>query len=869
MKKTMKKLIIACLTALMLVTVAFTGFACGKSNSKPNPNPDDPDVPTPSAKTYTYNALYSGIPGKWNPHTWEDNDESVILSYISMGLYDVALNDAKNGYVFVPEMAAAEPVDVTADYVGKFGVEAGDSGKAWKVALNKSAVWENGTAINADTYVYSMKELLNPLMMNRRSDSYTTGTFQVFGASDYLHSGEQDIYVGVAASGYENNKAAEDAGADLYIDMYNFFGAEGAKKVVSYDLEAGTYELDENVTISQWVSISDTTTYLDPGFFDEGSSIYGSLKDSLFSTADVWAAYRDSHLQVGTGDDYVSIKTSNTKFGYTFEGDGTANGGVGVVKTGDYEIVVILTNEVTLFDVHYNLGSNWIVYKDLYEKCKTTVEGLVSSSYCTTRDTTISYGPYTLDKFNAKQYFTFVQNKTWYGYTDGKHVGQYQTTNIDYTYNAGGEARAIARSKFMSGQVDDYSVQGDEMDLFGHSEFLVCEPQSYTYQFFLGTNLEKLKKEDTASENHSVLSLASFRKAISYAINRTAYCNEYSPASKPGFGVLNEMYVIDPDTGATYRDTDAAKGVSLKYSGFTDNGDGTWTSRTGYKYNDIDSAYASLTGYDPDYAAQLFAQAYDEAKAAGIYKDEQNVVIYFGSVNPASDRLKQMVSLFDEQLKAALKKVEEGHKFKSIKLEMHDDYSDNNAYWSALQAGEMDLSFSAWGGSAFDPFGVIYSCYVDPANSNNYGFDSTAKATNVSIDVSAGDVVTGFIGHIDTTLYDLSSWLANNQDDKYYTSADNNLYVKLGALGKATTDFKVKAMAVCELAQLEAVVNIPIYYSYVNSLHSAKYNNGTDTYVQLIGFGGIRHVTYNYDDEAWKAFVSSHNGDLEDFYKAN
>lgn len=862
MKKTMKKLIIACLTALMLVTVAFTGFACGESN----PKPDDPDVPTPSASTYTYNALYSGIPGKWSPHTWEDNDENVILSYISMGLYDVALNDAKNGYVFVPEMAAEEPVDVTADYVGKFGVKSGDSGKAWKIALNQSAVWENGTAINADTYVYSMKELLNPLMMNRRSDSYTTGTFQIFGASDYLHSAEQDVYVSVAASGYDSIADAIDAGEKLYVNLYNFYGAEGATKFLGYDAETDTVTVDENVVISKWMPVDDETVFLDPAYTGEGDPEADGM---LFSVKDVWDAY-SAYFEVGADyADDLGIKTSNTKFGYTFEGDGTANGGVGLVKTGDYEIVVILTNEVTLFEVHYNLGSNWIVYKDLYEKCKTTVEGLVTSAYCTTRDTTISYGPYTLDKFNAKQYFTFVQNKTWYGYTDGNHVGQYQTTNIDYTYNAGGEARAIARSKFMSGEVDDYSVQGDEMDLFGHSEFLVCEPQSYTYQFFLGTNLEKLKKEDTSSENHSVLSLASFRKAISYAINRTAYCNEYSPASKPGFGVLNEMYVIDPDTGATYRDTDAAKGVSLKYSGFTDNGDGTWSSRTGYKYNDIDSAYASLTGYDPDYAAQLFAQAYDEAKAAGIYNDAQDVVIYYGSVNPASDRLKQMVSLFDEQLQKALEKVGVGHKFKSIKLEMHDVYSDNNAYWTALQTGEMDLSFSAWGGSAFDPFGIIYSCYVDPANSLNYGFDSTAKATDVSIDVSAGDVVTGFTGHIDTTLYDLSSWLANNQDDKYYTSADNNLYVKLGAVGKATTDFKVKAMAVCELAQLEAVVNIPIYYSYVNSLHSAKYNNGTDTYVQLIGFGGIRHLTYNYDDAGWKDFVRSKGGNLEDFYKAN
>ena len=863
MKKTLKKFVVACLSAFMLVSISLTGVGCGGGPNKPdNPNPPDP---TPAASKYTYNAVYQGIPGKWSPHTWESNPESVILGYITMGLYDVALNDAKDGYKFVPEMAAAEPVDVTADYVGKYGVKDGDSGKAWKIALNQAAVWENNAKINADTYVYSMKELLNPRMFNRRADSYTTGTFQIFGASDYLNSTTADIYNGVAAMGFASNQAAIDAGNQLYINLFDLWGGEGAVKFVSYDAETDTLVTDNDTVLSKWIPVDDETLWLDPAY--EGGD--PAATGMLFSAKAIWTQYGGSILEVGGSyAKDIAIKVANEKLGYTFEGDGTGNGGVGILKTGEYEIVLFLTHEVTLFEVHYNLGSNWIVYEDLYEQCKTTDSGLVTSSYCTTKDTTISYGPYKLDKFNAKQYYSLSQNEKWYGYTDGKHVGQFQTTNVDYTCVMGETAREVTKSMFFNGLIDDLSLQAAEMALYGTSEYLVCEPQSYTYQFFLGTNVEKLKAKDTATENHSVLSLPSFRKAVSYSINRKAYCAEYSPASKPGFGVLNEMYVIDPDTGETYRSTDAAKEASLKYSGFTVV-DGKWTSRTGHAYDSLDAAYEDLSGYDPNYAAELFAQAFDEAVEKGLYKAGQDVVINYDNTTGASDRLKAMVKSFDDQLKEALKLVPAEKRFKSITMKMNEAYNTDDEYWAALKNGEMDLSFSAWGGSAFDPFGVIYSCYIDPNNTNNYGFDATAKTIKVSVEVKAGDVLTGFVGTVDTTLYDLASWLGNNQDNKYYTSAANNLYVKFGAVGKASKDVKVRAMAVCELAQLEQVVNIPIYYSYVNSLHSAKYNNGTDEYLQLIGFGGIRYVTYNYDDDQWAAFVKSKGGNLEDFYKAN
>ena len=43
----------------------------------------------------------------------------------------------------------------------------------------------------------------------------------------------------------------------------------------------------------------------------------------------------------------------------------------------------------------------------------------------------------------------------------------------------------------------------------------------------------------------------------------------------------------------------------------------------------------------------------------------------------------------------------------------------------------------------------------------------------------------------------------------------------------------------------------PMYYRNGASLTSRKVENGCDTYLQIIGRGGLRHLTYNYTDEAW------------------
>ena len=105
-------------------------------------------------KVYTYNDYIAGTTNmKWGTVNWETNEDSYVLSKITSGFYNFYLNDTKDGWAIGCDMASELPVDVTSDYVGSYGIEEGDTAKAWKITLNPDACWEDGTPINADSYI--------------------------------------------------------------------------------------------------------------------------------------------------------------------------------------------------------------------------------------------------------------------------------------------------------------------------------------------------------------------------------------------------------------------------------------------------------------------------------------------------------------------------------------------------------------------------------------------------------------------------------------------------------------------------------------------------------------------------------------------
>ena len=759
-------------------------------------------------KVYTYNDYTSALTSSmnWDVLSWETNEDSAITDYIISGFYTFKMNSDKTGYSVVPEAAAEMPVDVTAEYVGNYGVAEGETGKAWRIALNPDVCFNDGTKVTADDYVYSMQQQLNPKMLNRRADSWYDGTFSIVNAKNYLYAGKT-TYDAIPDSA----AALLEAGTDVYLDM-EFWGVTGAP------------DADGNPA-PQYVSVQDDTMYRDAAVEDEtADEAWVSAKylyDNYLADGMPYASYAADYLKV-----------ANVAKEVTWDD-------VGLKKIDDYTIDFILEAPVAepAFYVPYNLSGNFLVKKDLYEACKSFFDAdgqpvdseeaaaTVTTTYCRSLENTVSYGPYMLTSFQLDKEYTLSRNENWFGYKDGRHLGQYQTDNINVSVIAD---HATAMLAFESGEIDSVSLQTEDMDKYAASKYISYTPQSYTTKLTFSTAYDKLVEHGT---NSQILVIDEFRKGFAFALDANTFATEYTAAGTGGYGILNYMYCYDPFSGALYRESEPAKKALVELFDMT--------YGEGGEYATLDEAYDAMTGYNMEHAQELMAVAADKAIEAGIWDGESNITLDIRVYN--SDTIYvQMYNYFKAQLAEAVK----GSKFEGkIDMTMTPDAD----YYNTMYSGGADMIFTTWGGATMDPFGVLARCYCDAAdgsgNQMEIGYDTAA--INVTFDFG------GDIGEITDTLQHWAMWANNAVTDVPVISE------KLGAFADYAYSTRCEVVAGLEHAFLNWFTTTSLYYRNVASLNSQKINQASDIYLTLIGFGGIDYITYNYDDTEWADYIAN------------
>ena len=741
----------------------------------------------------------------WNPHTWETNDDGNVLDMMTIGFYAIVLNSDKTGYAVIPEMAAELPVDVTAEYVGRFGVSEGETAKAFRIALNQDATWENGEKITADDYIYSMQQQLNPKMKNRRADSYYAGDMIIYNAKNYLYAGET-AYSLVTDSA----EAQIAAGNDVYLDM-DFWGIVGAPDA-------------EGNAAPKYVNINDETLYRDAAVAEGEDEDWVSAKylfDNYLAEGAAYASYQTSYLYTAA----VAPETSWED--------------VGLIKIDDYTIDLVLEKamEEPAFYMPYHLSSNWLVYKPMYEDLKvfTGADGnpvateeeaaSVTSGYMKDVATSISYGPYKISYFELDKQISFERNPEWYGYRDGKHYGMYQTDNVSWAVLAEHNTQMLA---FETGELDGVSLQSEDMAKYASSDYIYYTPQSYTTKVTFNTNYEKLLEHGTGSQ---ILVIDEFRQGFALSIDREHFATAYTSAGTAGFGLLNYQYVYNPFTGEAYRDSEGAKDALVNLYGLS-YGEGS-------EFATLDEAYEAMTGYDLELAREKMAIAADKAIAAGIWDGESTMTIDF-RVYQSDTIYVQMFTYFDDQLKAAC----EGTKLEgkvSLTMTVDADYYNSN------YSGAADIIFTTWGGAAMSPFTMMNQCYTDAAdgtgNQMEYGFDTDAIAMTINVD---GKAVTD-------SLRNWTNWVGGATDPTLVSKLEEQLG-KFAAYDYAT---KCAFLAACEKCFLSYYTTTPIYYRNVAALRSQRLEYATYQYVMNVGFGGLQYNTFTMDDAEWAEFVAS------------
>ena len=828
----MSKRILSLVLALVMV---FCLVACGGDvdpNPSAEPSQSGNNTDNTPAIDYTYNGYSESLGTNWNPHTWEMNADQSIQSYILAPLTDLTVKDSTTGeyqWIFV---AAESVTDVTADHqddLVKYGCAETDAteGYVYEIKLRPEMKWEDGTPINADTYVYSMQQMLDPKMKNYRANNYYSGESAVAGARAYFNQGAPiyDVVVPAYGEGEDPDYSLDITANDIYVKLdttgmtiagYSFYEICNDYGYIEGDVYNA---VAEHENIYGYVPVNEDTVDAVQKMMDQYLSAFGM---SLFN--------EDGTVVEELYKEFLFYDTGVVGEAVSFDQ-------VGLYKVDDYTIRYVC--EVA-YDYYYFLTSctsNWIVHEGLYEKCKDTSGELVTSTYNTSAETTLSCYAYRIESLQDEKQLVFVQNENYWEYTknddgslssttffevDGEKKPQFQTQKIVIDVMTSDAAKLA----FLSGKLDDWTPAADEVVEYSTSDQLYQVDETYTMRLFFHTNLDSLKKMDEAGNTNSVvMSNYNFRKAMSLAINRAEFVSA-TAGYKPAYSMLNSLYFYDvyEDPASIYRNTDEAKQAivnlyEVKYG-------------EGEIYKTLDEAYNSITGYNQTEAKALFTEACKELVADGLYKEGDPIVIEMGWMAGAMDSSNsQQVTLLNKYMNEAMA----GTGFGTIELKAIDNLAKR---YEDVYNGVYAIGWGAWGGAAFYPF-TMFQVYCDDdyVSYIHEGGCWNPAVETLTLNVKGEDVTMTW-----------KEWSGCMAGTGKYAGESNE--VKLAILAGIEENF------------LKLYYCIPVCATTICSMMSYKISNYTDNYSIMYGFGGLRLQQHNYTDAEWADYVASQNGTL-------
>lgn len=862
----MQKKILALLLALVMAVAVFAGCQTPAEPSEATAAPaasGDPSgeaTDAPEADTYTYQDSVSVMATNWNPHTYQTADDAypVDTARIRIGLYDLIFNDELHpvegkepftGYVVLPEMAASLPVDVTEQVKAEhpeFGIpEDMTSGYAYTIDLNPDACWEDGTPINADTYVYSMQKLLDPKLLNYRAVDYYGQNFSIAGAEEYANAGRTVDLDNYAMSGYtledltlgEDGQYVSPEGSPMFVGVnFDLSWTAQSGGTLQELVEANG---DQYFNMERWeelVALADEN-----GLAPLTEDSYAMLV-SLIST-DAWMEDESN------APCYFVERKTYPEVDYST---------VGLYKSGDYQITLVLDKALAGFNLYYSLTSNWIVKEDLYESCLTSSTGadgveVWSSTYNTSVETTSSYGPYKLVEFQTDKFMRYEKNENWYGWTDGKHEyvdpndGQtypmYQTTAIECEVV---EEAATRKLMFLRGELMVYGLGSEDFDTYRSSEYCYATPAETIFFLILNGYLEAIQSREAAADfdktqyDLETMTVLEFRKAVALTYDKDLFAATVSPARSGGYGIIGNAYVWDVDTGALYRDTDQAKqALCNAYSVDVS------------EYASLDEAAASITGYDPEQAKVFYGEAFTKALEAGYITDEdgdgisdQTVRIEY-CISADSKFMTQTIDYLNEKMA----EVTAGTPFEG-KVQFVKSAPYGNEWSDRIREGLSDTVLAGWQGSVLNPFSLTDQ-YVNPAYMYDANwFDATTVDMTLELTVD---------GEARSITMNLREW-SDALNGAAVTAEDGNTY-NFGD-GMADPQDRLTILAAIETQILGTYNYLPMLQEGSMALLSQQVYYVVEEYNPILGRGGIQYLRYNYDDAEWAAYVAENGGEL-------
>lgn len=298
------------------------------------------------------------LPVNWNPLSPAAAEKQWLLDLTTAPVYTLT----EDG-IWEPVLAKSLPEDVTADFAGKYGVPAAASGGyAYRIPLRSDACWEDGLAITADDYVFSIRKLLED-EENRENWTFLAN------AQAALSGKKQpsDEIVTLRSAGFTSLAEAIKSGyTEFYVDTSGFWGLDGG-----------------------WRSVLDRSRLQD-------FAMPSGMDERFVSPAYLFSRYladgaENSRLQ----REFIGISKES--------GKPVTMDDLGVVSTGPSELVLILSAPTAPSTLMQRLENLFLFRENYWGK-----------DFATSPETYCGYGPYRITAADSHE-IILEPNTNWWG----------------------------------------------------------------------------------------------------------------------------------------------------------------------------------------------------------------------------------------------------------------------------------------------------------------------------------------------------------------------------------------------------------------------------------------------------------------------
>jgi len=500
----------------------------------------------------------------------------------------------------------------------------------------------------------------------------------------------------------------------------------------------------------------------------------------------------------------------------------------------------------------------------------------------------VGHGVYKLNAIQPDKELHLVRNPHWYGWTDGKHEGQFQPTDLRLALIPNADTSFL---EFLAGKLDSTGIPSNQYIDFKDSSQMRVSKAMTTWKLGFTAERAALRtiEETTGYAEHGtnlqVLANAKFREGFSLSIDRdgaTNYLIGYSPA----FSLYSDQfyYIVGSELNQ-FVASPVFQEITLEYYGYQKGAGDTWTFGT-QTFATRQAAFNSVRGQDPELAKTLMVEAWGEELARnaslgtgekGVDPDKDILIVITVPTGALSSSWTNLETAMNDRLVTVLAGTVLAGKVK-VKMAAARGGNYLNAYDDA-QDGKIECLFSGIQGGALYPFEAL-GTYIDPADAAQLGGfteypmtyfadsqEGYGKLVTIDFNKYASYLTTEDLadlpngGVVTKTLIEWFRSITDGEDTKYEPGVPFGEYT-----GKSNA-FKTVICASMESGLKDLGYFAIFLQSGSRGLYSYKISYPTLVQHPLLGFGGLRHLIFEMDDKEWDDFLASRGGNLTEDYK--